>query len=99
MRVALRMTRKMAAAAAAKFPVLRAVGIDVDEMELSKKKDANKVQRLLGELIRLQQAHSGNKDRELNSFNHSRTNWIQQLSSDHIRMRLPSKVRIRGTHT
>jgi hypothetical protein len=95
------MTRKMAAAAAAKFPVLRAVGIDVDEMELSKKKDANKVQRLLGELIRLQQAHSGNKDRELNFFNHSRTNWIQQLSSDHIRMRLPSKskVRTRGTHT
>jgi hypothetical protein len=40
---------------------LRAVGIDVDEMDLSKKKDANKVQRLLGKLIRLQQAHSGNK--------------------------------------
>lgn len=46
-----------------KFPILKKCGIDVNKMNLSKKKkDADHVKRLIGELITLQQAFSKHKD-------------------------------------
>lgn len=52
---------KDAAAAAAKFPTTGSWYRCRRDGLVKEENDANKVQRLLGKLIRLQQAHSGNK--------------------------------------